>query len=172
MIRKGRWYDPEDASWVPPDDIRADVLNDLRTDGNVLSVFSIAEDRSNLNRVLAALAATRERIANVDYALFDEQTLSAMGLTMTPSPGVTPDEQVNRDCHRDIIQLSAHKVANLAVRIQRDATLCRHEEEDVKALVVEGLEAGRIQRQSPSMKLRQDQLAPLETRGKLGEPRR
>jgi hypothetical protein len=65
-IRKDRWYRIEDVPWLEEGDIHADPLADLNTKANELSVWLIEDDRSNLNRVVSALAATRTHISNLD----------------------------------------------------------------------------------------------------------
>src|SRR5712691_6350242 len=43
--------------WMVAGDVPADALTDLRTEGNSLSVWSVAPDYGNLNVALAALAS-------------------------------------------------------------------------------------------------------------------
>jgi hypothetical protein len=70
-IRKARWYqyDRSDFPWLLEEDIPADPLGDLATNDNELSVWQINDDKSNLPRVAAALAANCDDISNLDYAL-------------------------------------------------------------------------------------------------------
>jgi hypothetical protein len=74
-IRKARWYNVEGVSWLEKGDIQADPLADLNTKGNELSVWLVENDRSNLEQVVTALAATRTDISNLDYALLDVRLL-------------------------------------------------------------------------------------------------
>lgn len=56
-IEKGRWNsDPQAVPWLPPGEVQAQALLDLAPKDNGLSVWLIEEDRSNLDRVVAALA--------------------------------------------------------------------------------------------------------------------
>jgi hypothetical protein len=67
-IRKARWYQHNQADfpWLLDEDIPADPLGDLVTNDNELSVWQINDDKSNLHRIAAALAANSDDISNLD----------------------------------------------------------------------------------------------------------
>ncbi len=93
-VRESRWYTAGDAAefaWLPASDAQADALDDLRTKSNALSVFVINEDRSNLERVATAFAASGDELTNIDYAIFDDDVLHRLGVPPRPEPGRTPD---------------------------------------------------------------------------------
>ena len=115
-IRQARWYKVEGA-WLAADEIPADPLSDLTTKDNQLSVWYIEDDRLNLERVIAALAASGTDVANVDYALLDHRLLSDMHIKIDSTRGGTPDEEVNTSWHRDLVELSAGKLVTLAIAI-------------------------------------------------------
>ena len=79
-IRKSKWYKHERVPWLVEGELQADALGDLRTSDNELSVWLVEDDESNLEQVVTALAVTRQRISNVDYALFDLQFLSELNI--------------------------------------------------------------------------------------------
>lgn len=56
------------------------ALSSLRTKDNRLSVWRIDEDRGNLHRVVAALAAGRDFLDKLDYAVIDLQALDSLGI--------------------------------------------------------------------------------------------
>lgn len=85
MISKGKWLPEPNLPWLKEDELQADVFHELKTGENTLSVWSIADDRSNLERVVAALAANRNRVSNFDYALISQERLQQAGLWSTPS---------------------------------------------------------------------------------------
>lgn len=79
------------------------VLRDLSPTNDRISVWEIDDDRSNLPRVIAALAANREELKRLDYVLADAASLPALGFDVEPSHGDTADDEVNRCWHRDIV---------------------------------------------------------------------
>jgi hypothetical protein len=102
---------------VPDGDIVADLLVDFPTSGGATSVWLIEDDRSNLDRVLVALAVNREHLTNIDYILFDLNILSQADVKTEKEDGKTPDEIVNDRWHLNLIELSGHKLVGLTRRI-------------------------------------------------------
>ena len=90
----------------------ADPLGDLRTSHNKLSVFEV-EDRSNVDRILAALAAGGMKLSSKGFVLFDSELLAEIGIEIEASLGQTDDEKIN-SWHKDLINLSGHKLVKLA----------------------------------------------------------
>jgi hypothetical protein len=115
-IRKARWHRNDVLDWLLPDEIQADSLLDLSTKDNQLSIYIVEDDRSNLERIIAALAGNCDFISNVDYALLPAEVLSENEIEVAGVKGETSDEQVN-EAHRDLIHLSASKILELAKSI-------------------------------------------------------
>ena len=68
LIRQSHWDTPEKCDWLAEGEIPADPLADFaNTTENCLSVWFVADDAGNLNDVLAALAASREKADKLDY---------------------------------------------------------------------------------------------------------
>jgi hypothetical protein len=111
-VRENRWLKSEAARWLEKGDVPADPLGDLATNENRLSVWEIALDRSNLERIVRALAVTRNKIADMGYVLFDSSLLGAAGIDFVAENGATPDEGAN-PWHRDLIDLSGNKLIML-----------------------------------------------------------
>jgi uncharacterized protein (DUF2267 family) len=84
-------------------------------------------------------------ISNLDYALFDQQIVTEINIKFINTRGDSPDEQVN-SWHRDLIELSASKLIELAKAIQTQAEIKRIQVQDVIQLVAEGISSGRIDR--------------------------
>jgi hypothetical protein len=103
--------------WVPDGDIVADLLADFPTRGGATSVWLIEDDRSNLDRVLVALAVNCQRFTNIDYILFDPHLLSQADVKSEKIIGETPDDMVNARWHLNLVQLSGHKLVSLTRRI-------------------------------------------------------
>ena len=113
-IRQSRWKKPE---WLDPGsgEIKADALLDLQTSNNLLSVYRV-ESEHDINRITVALAATRDNLQNVGYAVFDDREFQNTGIAIVPSPGKTPDCRVN-ELHHDIGALTVGQTAALAAII-------------------------------------------------------
>jgi hypothetical protein len=52
----------------------------LRVNEGTLSVWHIEDDRSNLDVVIAALAATRQNVDKFEYGLFDQEIADRLGI--------------------------------------------------------------------------------------------
>src|SRR5712691_6024847 len=91
-VRQNRWLKDEAAPFLAADDVPADPLGDLRTQENLLSVWVVAEDRSNIERIVRAVALGASEIASMGYVLFDSTLLPAAGIETIESNGKSPDE--------------------------------------------------------------------------------
>lgn len=144
-IRKAKWYRHEGVSWLEEGELQADALGDLVTKNNELSVWIIRDDESNLEQVVAAMAATRHHLSNFDYALFDLQHLSDLNIRMQHTRGESPDEQANA-WHRDLIELSASKIMQLAKIIMEEAERRRVSEKQIRRMIIRAVNADQIDR--------------------------
>ena len=117
-IRQNRWDSQSimRASWLQDGDIVADPLSDLNTKMGKISVWHIEDDRSNLDRVLAALATApqKDSITSLDYVIFDESLFKKIGLRVEVTPGGTVDKTANSTWHRDVVEISGHRLVELA----------------------------------------------------------
>jgi len=118
-IKRERWRPLEDETWLPPGEILADPMADLGTSRGSLSVWFVDESRSNLDRILSALAGNCDYVSTIDYLLFDSQVLVESSLKLLQSEGNTPDTEANKVWHRDIVELSAGALAALGRRVFR-----------------------------------------------------
>lgn len=139
-IAKAKWYR---HSWLSREDVGADALTDLKTKGNTLSIWMIDDERSNLDQVVAALAAGRHKLGHFDYALLDYALLEGAGLAMKRYPGTTRDREAN-DYHVDIVQLTARDIGQLAEWIAQSPDRTRVPEWEVGSLLDEAVAHGRI----------------------------
>ncbi len=125
-------------------DVQADALYDLRTSSNALSVWLIEENRANLNRVIAALAAGRETLDKLDYALIQRKSLDDLGIEVVKEKGVSCDDQANESWHLDLRGLSGAKLVDLAYLIQEQAEFERVQRSAVATLIVTSVGEGFI----------------------------
>jgi hypothetical protein len=138
--KKSRWYT---KPWASNADPEADTLSDLQTQDNKLSVFVIDEDKGNLQQVIAALAANRDHVAELDYALIDELYLHDMHLKFEETMADTPCPSVN-ERHRDLIELTGRSLCIIAGAIR--GNVIRYSKKMVKAAIAQALEADEMDR--------------------------
>lgn len=150
-IRKNKWYKTETISWLLPGEFQSDPLCDLNTTENKLSVYRVEDDCSNLERVVSALAANCEKIANFDCILFDEKILNNVGIKSEQTKGDTPDEVVN-NCHLDLIELSALKLVELAKQALNQGEVKRFLPQDITELLVDSIQKGYINKAKMRLK--------------------
>jgi hypothetical protein len=149
-IRKNRWS-TDNLSWLNSGDLQADCLNDMATKDNKLSVYRITDDRSNLTRVAAALAANCDNISNFDYLLFNEDLLQTIGIEREDTKGDTSDELVN-SCHINLVKISLSNLVSLVNRASEHGERNRILQKDIKQFLVEGFRKGYINRKIVRLK--------------------
>jgi len=128
--------------WLSVGALQADALGDLKTTGNELSVFAI-DDTANADRVASALAAEGEHVSVFDYVLFDESIISQLAMTLVLSPGRTPDSSVNQN-HRDLTQLTAAGLLDLAMALSKGGIFKRFTDRDVANRICTSIKNGHI----------------------------
>ena len=62
---------------------------------HVLSIYVVDEDERQVDRVVAAIALTRDVVATVDIAVAPQEILDAYGILHHQNLGTTPDAVVN-----------------------------------------------------------------------------
>ncbi len=144
-IRRSRWYKTEEMTWLLEGELPADLLSDLGTQSNELSVYHVSINESNLDRVIAALAVNSGFLSNFDFAIFGEEIVSETGIKIKKSLGDSPDDQVN-NWHSDLFELSAQKLLNLASRIKAKARIKRINHMQVLNFIADSLISGQINR--------------------------
>ena len=146
-IEKGRWRtgpDLEDLPWLPAGEVQAQALLDLVPKDNRLSVWQLTDDRSNLDRILAALASARDGLFNVDFAILDQRVLSDLSLPIEQVPGDSADEAANRTWHHDLVHLTVSRIADLSHAILERSERLRCQDKAVGRLVLNAIDAGWI----------------------------
>lgn len=153
IIRKSRWY--LKPSWLAEGEIQADALGDLVTKNNKLSVWHIYDDRSNLDRIIAVLAAKRDVLSNFDFVLFDQNILKESNIRFGKTKGISFDEEANDLWHLDLSELSASRLMNLAAAIANKGELKRISESEIKNIVANAIAIGTISYDNLSISIKQ-----------------
>ena len=141
-IRKSRW-NKDNFPWLTQGDIQADLLGDLVTSNNTLSVWLVQDDKSNLNEVITALASNRNTISNLDYTIFDISLLENINIRLEVNEGNTPHDKANR-WHRDLIELTANNIVNLAESLLINSCIERVLEKKILNLIKDAVANGQI----------------------------
>jgi hypothetical protein len=145
-INKARWF----TEWLPRGEVPADALVDLRSTDNELSFWLVDESRVNLDAVIVALAANRNYLSKLDFAVIDEADVAALGIRSKQTEGDTPDDAVNKTWHRDLVELTGTKVIRLAERLEAQP---RVSEKKVKEMLLKALRDGSLDRTKMSASL-------------------
>lgn len=141
LAQKRHW---DGKPWTEQDDVQADVVNCLRTKENKLSVFMLDGSSSQIARVVAALAVTRDSIANLDLAIAPSDILAQCGIRTDRAPGQTPDPEVN-NWHQDLVDLTILQLARLAVAIRSKGQIKRYNLKKVEEAIRLSLNDNYIQ---------------------------
>jgi hypothetical protein len=142
-VRQNRWHNAGAAQWLANGDVPADPLGDLATSENRLSVWEVAVDRSNVERIVRAIAVTRQKIADMGYVLFDSSVLATAGIDTVAEIGETPDEGAN-NWHRDLIELSGNKLVILTKLILESGESGTILKKRLEQLVTDGVEQKQL----------------------------
>lgn len=158
QINKSKWYRNPGVPWLGEGELQADALRDLKTTGNELSVYYVQEGETNLVQITTALAAGRDSVANFDYALIGQEVISTLEIKVKQSSGETLDATVN-EWHRDLCELSANKLIDLARAIQNEADKRRILGKKILDHLGEAIRSGRIDtnRLKPLLKAKLEQ---------------
>lgn len=142
-IRRSKWHSSGTPPWLQNGEIQADALGDIRTDSNNLSVWEVEDDKSNLDQVITALAASCDSLSNLDYSLFDKSSLSKIGIKAETNKGKTPYERAN-NLHRDLIELTATKIVKLAEVMLHSSSRERVSEKQILTLIKAAVNSQQI----------------------------
>ena len=135
-LNQKRYWD--NAPWLRQGDTQADATKCLATTNNSLSIFVLDEPDEKMERVVAALASTRDYLTTFDLAIFSADILRECGIKRNENQAKTPDREVN-GWHEDLIELTMSKVALLASAIKRGGCIKRYNEKKVATSIKNSL---------------------------------
>ena len=85
------------------------------------------------------------RLDKLDYALLDGQCLPQLAIKCIKTEGATPHLDANGAMHRDLVELTVQKVANLAYAMMPPNRV-RVTEKQVRLMLLEALKTGALDR--------------------------
>jgi hypothetical protein len=149
-VDKRRWdWTADTTPWVSPGDIPATPVSDFNTSiDSKISVWYVERDESNLERIIAGMAATRETADKFDYVLFPEDVLNQAGVTAQAAPSRSKDRDANAKWHRDLVEMSVSKLIKLVELVHREGIVSRSSERHVIALIRKSIDAGLIEKRA------------------------
>lgn len=99
----------------PDATIAGDVISDLRTQGNTLSVWC-ADSKEDINDAIVAMSLNRTDVSKMIALLLDEKDLAAMQISFSSdNPGKAPgavDSIKNK--HRDLVEIDYKRLGELS----------------------------------------------------------
>lgn len=141
IVRRSRWQNRPEPDGPKDSGLSSDVLGDMQTTRCRLSVYAVT-DTINGQRVAAAMAATRERISSIDYAIFEDSELESLSISVQHTPGDTPDDDVNK-MHHDLGNLTTRRLCQLA-EIVFAGEISRMAWYNVRELLLDEISAGLL----------------------------
>lgn len=132
---------------MPQGDIPAGPFGDFApSPTSALSVWLVEQDQSNLNRIVAALAAGRTHLDKFDYVLVDEQAVLELQLSIEAQAEKCPDEGASAQWHRNMIRLTGSQLNALVRLIYSSGLKKRILKPDIEDIIRNALERGYLDR--------------------------
>ena len=141
-VKQNRWYRADAEPFLAQDDVPADCFVDLPTKENLLSVWEVQPDRSNLERVVRAVAVGRSAIDNMGYVVVESEHLEKAGIEILPNAGESFDKDANA-WHRDLV-LSGNKLVELTKAMLLHGESGQILKLRMKQIVADGITAGEL----------------------------
>ena len=135
LNQKRHW---DGAQWLSVGDVQSDVTKCLRTEKNTLSVYVLEKPEVQMDRVVAALALTRDSVAHLDLAIVPEALLDTCEIKRVRVKANTPDSLVN-EWHLDLVELTVCKIAKFASSIKNKGEIQRIFESNVEVAIQQSL---------------------------------
>jgi len=154
-INKRKWdWSAGNPPWLIGDAIPAAPFGDVSPSADSeLSVWWVPDDKSNVHRVVTAIAAGRQHPDKFDYALIEEGALRELGFVLQQVAESCPDPQASEQWHHNLKQLTADDLRRLVDLIKRTAELDRVQGPQVKKLLTAALDARRLDETKVNSKL-------------------
>lgn len=160
-VRFNKWIKSQCPSWVRGGEAPGDPVIDLVTVNNELSLWEVDDEQANLDRVIAAMAATRDTLDEFAFILVDRQHIDALALPFARQAGESPDDFANENWHHNLPQGTASMVSTLTtVFWNRGKDVERRMPPKITALIVSGVKSGNLRVEAMKPKL-QDQVKKL-----------
>ena len=135
LNQKRHW---DGVQWLSAGDVQSEAIKCLRTLENELSVYVLEKPEVQMDRVVAALALTRDSVAHLDLAIVPEALLDTCEIERVRTKANTPDSLVN-EWHLDLVELTVCKIAIFASSIKNKGKIQRYCESRVEMAIQQSL---------------------------------
>lgn len=139
-VHRAKWLPGAGEGQESDDDVAAE---DFEEADNEISVWEIETAPSNLNRIIAAIAGTRDYLDDLAYVLFESTLVS--GLQISNADGRTRDRGANGAWHRNLVNASREEILALVAAIKTlrpDDPATRIKGKDILPLLRQSIENG------------------------------
>ena len=152
LNQKRHW---EQRDWLRPHEVQGNAIKCLITKDNRLSVYVLNNPKVQIERVVAALALTRDNLMNLDWATVPENVLCLCKIQKKKIVADTPDSEVN-GWHIDLVELTVDKIAEFAKEIKTKGCIKRSNKSDVEKAICNSLKIDCIDTDKINQKLKND----------------
>jgi hypothetical protein len=156
------------AKWDVSDEvgpINADAITQcLKTKDNTLSFWRI-DSEENVSEGVLAIVASNENLDKIDVVVLDEALLESKSIFIDATPGRTACVDLV-DSHRDLAKLNVLNLAVVSDAIAeqiRNGNAKRYTLTKLRALIIEAIDAGRIDVESLSEGVKRKVLPQVPT---------
>ena len=142
-----------DFPWLQEGELLADVFNEIRTKDGKLSIYTVDTDKTNLTRIIVALASGRENFQDYDYVVVPKREIEEK-FEINKIKGETADDCVNK-WHLDLVQLTPSKLTQLAyIFCDHRESMSKLPKKKVRSEIRKGIDSGLIDQTLINQKLK------------------
>ena len=139
LSQKRNW---DDEPWLNSSEVKGDAIHCLLPKKNRLSVFKL-EDETQIERIVAALALTRDYLSLMDLAVISEESIKPLKIPTKIVSANTSDKEVNQ-WHIDLVELTVARISEIATLIRKEGEFVRYSKRDVTKLISNSIQAQYI----------------------------
>nr|AAU82896.1 hypothetical protein GZ22D9_44 [uncultured archaeon GZfos22D9] len=154
----------DNAKWMQNDilnndtfsveDVSADAITSLKTSGNALSAWQVAEEA--IEDAVLAIVSSHQHLDTIDVVCFDPSSLESNGIRLQSTPGSTPLKDIFGQ-HIDICDLTYRTLGTVAeqiVHVLKEGKVLRYTKGNIKKLLYDAINPGRLQKDELDESLR------------------
>ena len=131
--------------WLKPNQVPIRPLHDILTTDEAnkvqeeLSFWHIKKDKSNLNRIIAAIVSKWNHFDKFDYILIDNSKFQEWELKIEATKGQTADKEANDKWHFNISEFSIEKILKIIKFVSKERKFYRYTAPNVRKIFFESV---------------------------------
>lgn len=137
------------------EDVSADAITSLKTSGNALSAWQVAEEA--IEDAVLAIVSSHQHLDAIDVVCLDPSSLESNGIKLQSTPGSTPLKDKLIGQHIDICDLTYRTLGTVAeqiVHVLKEGKVLRYTKGNIKKLLYDAINRGRLQKDDLDESLR------------------